>query len=161
MASRSACPAPRSCAQLLVTQLLWIKLITDSVPALAMGVDSPTDDEAGLRMTAEWHKPVSAVLDYFQVERVTLIGMSLGGCLVMRAAALEPRIERVVAFDIFTNGVDITLRQTPALLRGFLKVLLRLRAASVVNWMLARVAPRDTLRVRAGRPVAATSWPAE
>ena len=97
-------------------------------------------NEAGLTMTAEWYKPVSAILDYFQVERVTLIGGSIGGCLVMRAAALEPRIERVVAFDIFTNGLDITLRQTPALLRGLLKVLLRLRAASVVNWMVARVA---------------------
>ena len=102
-----------------------------------------TLNEAGLTMTAEWHKPVSAVLDYFQVGRVTLIGGSLGGCLVMRAAALEPRIERVVAFDIFTNGLDITLRQTPALLRGLLKVLLRLRAASVVNWMLTRVARKS------------------
>ena len=29
---------------LLATQLLWINLITDSAPALAMGVDPPTDD---------------------------------------------------------------------------------------------------------------------
>lgn len=29
---------------LLATQLLWINLITDSAPALAMGVDAPTDD---------------------------------------------------------------------------------------------------------------------
>ena len=97
-------------------------------------------NEAGLTMTAEWHKPVSAVLDYFQVERVTLIGGSLGGCLVMRAAALEPRIERVVAFDIFANGLDITLRQTPALLRELLKLLLTLGAAGAVNWMVERVA---------------------
>ena len=100
-------------------------------------------NESGLPMTAEWHKPVAAVLDYFEVDQAALIGMSLGGCLVMRAAALERRIERVVAFDIFTNGLDITLRQTPALPRGLLKVLLRLRAASVVNWMLARVARKS------------------
>ncbi len=100
-------------------------------------------NESGLPMTAEWHKPVAAVLDHFEVGRATLVGLSLGGCLVMRAAALEPRIERVVAFDIFTDGLDITLRQTPALLRGLLKVLLRLRAASVVNWMLARVARKN------------------
>ena len=100
-------------------------------------------DESGLPMTAEWHKPVAAILDYFEVERATLIGMSLGGCLVMRAAALEPRIERVVAYDIFTNGLDITLRQAPALLRGLLKVLLSLRAANVLNWMLARVGMRS------------------
>jgi len=29
---------------LLVTQILWINLITDSAPALAMGIDPPTDD---------------------------------------------------------------------------------------------------------------------
>ena len=29
---------------LLATQLLWINLITDSAPALAMGIDPPTDD---------------------------------------------------------------------------------------------------------------------
>jgi len=100
-------------------------------------------NESGLPMTAEWHKPVAVVLDYFDVAQAALIGMSLGGCLVMRAAAEEPRIDRVVAYDIFTNGLDITLRQTPALLRGLLKVLLRLRAATVVNWVLARVARRS------------------
>jgi pimeloyl-ACP methyl ester carboxylesterase len=100
-------------------------------------------NESGLTMTAEWHKPVGAVLDYFEVERVALVGLSLGGCLVMRAAALEPRVECVVAYDIFTNGLDIILRQTHALLRGLLKVLLRLRAARIVNWMLARVARRS------------------
>ncbi len=97
-------------------------------------------NDAGLPMTAEWHKPVSAVLDYFRVDRVALVGLSLGGCLVLRAAALEPRVERVVAYDVFTNLFDINLRQTNALLRGLLKVLLKLGAARIVNWMLARVA---------------------
>ncbi|MBK5267204.1 MAG: alpha/beta hydrolase, partial [Acidimicrobiia bacterium] len=48
-------------------------------------------NEAGLPMTHEWHRPVKAVLDYFQLSRVTLIGLSLGGGLVLRAAAFEPR----------------------------------------------------------------------
>ena len=52
-------------------------------------------------------------------------------------------IESAVAFDIFTNGLDITLRQTPALLCGLLKALLTLQAGSVVNWMLARVARKS------------------
>ena len=99
--------------------------------------------ESGLPMTTEWHKPVGAVLDYFNVERAALVGMSLGGCLVMRAAAFEPRIERVVAYDIFTDGLDIVLRQIPAPLRRLLKVLLSLRAAKLVNWMLAGAARRS------------------
>lgn len=100
-------------------------------------------NEAGLPMTAEWHKPVGAVLDYFEVERVTLVGLSLGGCLVLRAAASEPRVERVVAYGVLTNFLDITLRQTNALLRGLLKTLLRLGAARIVNWMVARVARKS------------------
>lgn len=102
-------------------------------------------NEAGLPMTAEWHKPVSAVLDYFEVEQVTLIGLSLGGCLVLRAAASEPRVERVVAYDVLTNFLDVILRQTNVLLRGMLKALLRLGAARVVNWMVAQVARKSPI----------------
>jgi len=100
-------------------------------------------DEAGLAMTAEWHKPVSAVLDFFEVERVALVGLSLGGCLVLRAAAFEQRVERVVAYDVFTNFLDVNLRQANALQRVILKVLLKLQTAKVVNWMVARVARKS------------------
>ena len=101
-------------------------------------------NEAGLPMTAEWHKPVSAVLDYFEVERVALIGLSLGGCLVLRAAASGTAGGTyVVAYDVLTNFLDVNLRQTNALLRGLLKVLLALGAARIVNWMVARVARRS------------------
>ncbi|MCV7093042.1 alpha/beta fold hydrolase [Mycobacterium interjectum] len=59
--------------------------------------------DAGLPMTAEWHRPVGAVLDHFGVDDVTLMGFSLGGCLVMRAAAWEPRVKRVIADDVLTD----------------------------------------------------------
>lgn len=100
-------------------------------------------NEAGLPMTAEWHKPVSTVLDFFEVEQVTLIGLSLGGCLALRAAAAEPRVERLVAYDVLTNLFDINLRQTNALPRVLLKVLLRLGATRIVNWMIAQVARKS------------------
>jgi len=34
---------------------------------------------AHLTMTPEWEKPVKAVLDYFRLDAVTLMGFSLGG----------------------------------------------------------------------------------
>ena len=43
------------------------------------------------------------MLDHFGVDDVTLMGFSLGGCLVMRAAAYEPRVSRVIADDILTD----------------------------------------------------------
>ncbi len=97
-------------------------------------------EESGLAMTAEWHKPVSAVLDHFNLERVALMGMSLGGCLVMRAAAFEPRVERVIAYDVLTSFQEVNLGQTRPGIRGVLKTLLRLRARTIVNWLVGRVA---------------------
>jgi len=57
----------------------------------------------GIPMTSDWHRPVGAVLDYFKLDDVALLGFSLGGGLVIRAAALESRVTRVVALDICSN----------------------------------------------------------
>jgi pimeloyl-ACP methyl ester carboxylesterase len=52
------------------------------------------------RMTTEWEHCTSAVLDYFELNDVTLIGISLGGYLATRAAAYEKRISRLVMYDL-------------------------------------------------------------
>lgn len=54
----------------------------------------------GIKMTPEWEHCTSAVLDYFGLDDVTLIGVSLGGYLAPRAAAYDDRIQRVVMFDL-------------------------------------------------------------
>ena len=53
-----------------------------------------------IRMTPEWERCTSAILDYFHLEDVTLIGISLGGYLAPRAAAYDGRIQRVVMYDL-------------------------------------------------------------
>ncbi len=50
-----------------------------------------------LALDLDWEKPVKTVLDYFILEDVTLLGISMGGWLCLRAAAYEPRITRVIA----------------------------------------------------------------
>jgi pimeloyl-ACP methyl ester carboxylesterase len=71
----------------------------------------------GIPMTPQWHKPVAAVLDYFDLDDVTLLGFSLGGCLVMRAAAYEPRVRRVIAQDILTDFNACYTRNAPGAAR--------------------------------------------
>ncbi|MFC2019163.1 alpha/beta hydrolase [Chloroflexota bacterium] len=65
----------------------------------------------GLALNIEWEKPTKAILDYFKLDDVTLLGISMGGWLCLRAAAFEPRVKRVipwsVSFDVtqYTNIV--------------------------------------------------------
>jgi len=65
----------------------------------------------GLPLNIEWEKPIKAILDYFKLDNVTLLGISMGGWLCLRAAAFEPRVKRVipwsVSFDVtqYTNIV--------------------------------------------------------
>ena len=44
----------------------------------------------GIPMTPDWAAPVGAALDRFAIDDATLIGISLGGCLAVRAAASNP-----------------------------------------------------------------------
>lgn len=53
--------------------------------------------KCGIPLDIEWEKPTSAILDYFTLDEVTLIGISMGGWFALRTAAFEPRIKRVIA----------------------------------------------------------------
>jgi pimeloyl-ACP methyl ester carboxylesterase len=50
-----------------------------------------------LAFDIEWEKPVKSVLDYFDLNAITLLGISMGGWLCLRSAAFESRIARVIA----------------------------------------------------------------
>jgi pimeloyl-ACP methyl ester carboxylesterase len=60
-----------------------------------------------ISMTPEWERPVGAVLDHYGLNDVTLLGISLGGYLGLRAAAFEPRISRVIAFNIIYDFFEV------------------------------------------------------
>lgn len=81
------------------------------------GQGSPLEDYM-LPMTNEWEKPVKAVLDYFSLDDVALMGVSMGGYLVIRAAAYEKRVKRVIAdgavsdfFNAVYSSVDQAFRE--------------------------------------------------
>lgn len=74
--------------------------------------------EQGLAFTPAWEKPNGAVLDTFLAThpvsgKIVLIGESLGGYLAPRAAAFDPRISGVVAYDVFFDGGAIATRHVP------------------------------------------------
>lgn len=95
-------------------------------------------EDYDLVMTHQWEKPVKAVLDYFQLDKVCLMGFSLGGYFAIRAAAFEPRISQVICDDILTDFLEVNLRQTSPLSRKVLKLLLKLRAKGLINSLISR-----------------------
>jgi len=64
-------------------------------------------------ISIEWEKPTKAILDYFQLEDITMIGISMGGWLCLRAAAFENRIKRVIATG---HAIDY-MKSMPPILR--------------------------------------------
>ncbi|TFD72122.1 alpha/beta fold hydrolase [Cryobacterium fucosi] len=94
-------------------------------------------EEMRLPMTPDWGPVVGAVLDHYQLTDVTVMGYSLGGGLAIRAAAVEPRIRRVICDDILTDFAEVTLRQVRPATRRALALLLTLRARGAVNRMTA------------------------
>jgi pimeloyl-ACP methyl ester carboxylesterase len=70
--------------------------------------------EHGLTMGPEWERPTAAILDHFRVEECTLLGLSLGGYLAVRAAAFEPRVKRVIALGVMYDFFEcFTIRMGP------------------------------------------------
>ena len=81
----------------------WMRCFSDQGFEV-IGFEGPGQGAArkkyGLALDYEWEKPTKAVLDYFNLSDVTLIGISMGGWFCFRAAAFEPRIKRVIASGI-------------------------------------------------------------
>lgn len=90
-------------------------------------------EDAGLVLTHEWEHPVAAVLDHYGLDDVTAVGISLGGGLVIRAAAFEPRIRRAVAWDILDDFLEAVGRQVAPGAAQAIRALLMLRASRIVN----------------------------
>lgn len=51
----------------------------------------------GFALDYQWERPVKAILDYFNLDNVSLFGFSMGGWFCLRAAAYESRIKNVIA----------------------------------------------------------------
>ncbi|GAG10023.1 unnamed protein product, partial [marine sediment metagenome] len=76
----------------------------------------------GLGLDWHWERPAKAVLDYFNLDDVTWLGISMGGWFCFRAAAFEPRIKRVVASSIAFDYMQFPNSVIQLISRLFLKL---------------------------------------
>jgi pimeloyl-ACP methyl ester carboxylesterase len=97
----------------------------------------------GLPMTHKWERPVSAIIDHYGLDDVTLLGVSLGGYLAPRAAAFEKRIRRVIAFDVLYDWYGCFLKKRGPVLGTVIRVLMALRARPIINGFIRMRMRRD------------------
>ncbi|MFC2010220.1 alpha/beta hydrolase family protein [Chloroflexota bacterium] len=91
--------------------------------------------KSGLAFNIEWEKPVETVLNYFNLDDVTLHGISMGGWYCLRAAAFEPRIKRVMA-----SGIVLDMLQTPPLvIQGMMNFMRKHLRKFTNNMMLKQI----------------------
>src|SRR5215467_12239235 len=101
-------------------------------------------EEQGAPLIRDWHRPVAAVLDAFNLQDVTLVGISLGGCLAIRAAAFEPRVRRVVAFDVLSDFFECMMMSVrPAQAVHVLRGLMSVGADSLIDSTMRGAARRS------------------
>lgn len=84
----------------------------------------------GLTFEHDWEAPVGAILDHYGLEKVTLVGMSMGGYWALRAAAHEDRIDRVVSWP----PVYDWLEKIPGFLAPMVHAMSRRRG--FMNWSI-------------------------
>jgi hypothetical protein len=68
----------------------------------------------------------------------------MGGCLALRAAAFEPRIQRVIAYDVFFDWMSTTLEKLKPV-APLLKFLLNSRASGLFNIFLTGIMKKNPL----------------
>ncbi len=98
-----------------------------------------------MKFDYQWEKPVKAVLDYFSLNDVTIIGASLGGYLAPRAAAFEPRIKRVVGWSIFPDFFDVVIADHPGAMRSAIGRIFKLGLGKAMNGMYDKMMKKDEL----------------
>ena len=97
----------------------------------------------GMHFTHEWEKPVKAILDYFHLEDVTIIGISLGGYLAPRAAAFDRRISKVVAWSVFPCFQDVIVGMQKPIIQKLFYILMKLHARPLINFVFNMKAKKE------------------
>lgn len=109
----------------------------------------------------DWEKPTAAVLDHFGVSAAALIGLSMGGYWVIRAAAFEKRIKQVIAAPPVYDWMEMAPSFITGLVhglvkrRGLMNVLIRMKMTSA---KLKHTINQALFLTQQTEPVDAVNW---
>ncbi|PSQ97080.1 MAG: hypothetical protein BRD55_04000 [Bacteroidetes bacterium SW_9_63_38] len=101
----------------------------------------------GLPFEHDWENPTGAILDFFDLRGVSLLGFSFGGYWYLRAAAFENRIDRVIAapplFDLlksesaFSQWLARLMMRSERLMNAAIR--LQMKLSTVANFYMQHI----------------------
>jgi pimeloyl-ACP methyl ester carboxylesterase len=97
----------------------------------------------GMAMVPEWERPVKAVLDCYRLDRVVLIGLSLGSCLALRAASRESRIEGFIGWGVMRDFFGVVTSRRGRAIQWLIKALLAARLRPLLDAIIRAKMRRD------------------
>ena len=98
-----------------------------------------------MKFTHKWEKPTKAVLDFFKLKDVTIVGASLGGYLAPRAAAFDKRIKRVVGWSIFPDFFDVLICDHPKAMRDAIDFMFRMGMTAPLNKLYTSMMEKEEI----------------
>lgn len=93
----------------------------------------------------DFEKPVSAVIDFYNLKRCAMIGISWGGYFALRSAAFDKRIVAAAAYDVMDDGLEVMTNVFWAPISHVLRVAFHSHLGSVMNTLTTRIRKKSIL----------------
>ena len=99
----------------------------------------------GIYFTDAFHKATSKVIDFFDLKSCAFIGISWGGYFALESAANEPRISKVVAYDVLDDGLEVMTNVYPSQIKQIIRALIKGKHEKAVNFLCSRIGKKSVI----------------
>ena len=99
----------------------------------------------GIYFTDAFHKATSKVLDFFDLKNCAFVGISWGGYFALESAANEPRINKVAAYDVLDDGLEVMTNVYPSPVKQIIRTLIRGQHEKAINFLCARIGKKSVI----------------
>ena len=99
----------------------------------------------GIYFTDAFHKATSKVIDFFDLKSCAFIGISWGGYFALESAANEPRISKVVAYDVLDDGLEVMTNVYPSPIKQIIRALIKGKNGKAINALCSRIGKKSVI----------------
>ena len=99
----------------------------------------------GIYFTDAFHNATSKVIDFFDLKSCAFVGISWGGYFALESAANEPRISKVVAYDVLDDGLEVMTNVYPSPIKQIIRTLIKGQHEKAINFLCSRIGKKSVI----------------